>query len=100
MLMLYSSIVTCIVAYKSIGVIIVQSTHFVAKFIRSMPHSVIGNDLIGLLKSCSVSLALEVQEQLEQSIRCGTTHFKKLRIPKTVFQKCRPILNFFHYCIN
>ncbi len=40
------------------GVLIVQSTHVVAKFIRSMSHSVTCNDLIGLLKSCSVFWAL------------------------------------------
>ncbi len=35
-------------------------THVVAKFIRSMSHSVTCSDLIGLLKSCSVFWALEV----------------------------------------
>ncbi len=38
-------------SYKSIGVIIVQSTHIKLKFIRPISHSVVGNDLIGLLKS-------------------------------------------------
>ncbi len=50
----YSSLGTCVVAYESIGVIIAQSTHVVAKFIRSMSHRVTCSDLIGLLKSCSV----------------------------------------------
>ncbi len=50
----YFSIVTCVMAYESIGVIIVQSRHVVAKFIRSMSHSVTCSDLIGLLKSSSV----------------------------------------------
>ncbi len=54
----YSSIVMCVVAYESIGDIIVQSTHVAAKFIRSMSHSVTCSDLIGLLKSCSVFWAL------------------------------------------
>ncbi len=35
-------------------------THVVAKFIRSMSHSVTCNDLIGLLKSCSVFWALNM----------------------------------------
>ncbi len=51
----YSSVVTCVVSYESIGVIIV---HVVTKFIRSMSHRVTCNDLIGLLKSCSVLWAL------------------------------------------
>ncbi len=53
----YSSIETCVVSYESIGVIVVQYTHVVAKFIKSMLHSLICNDLIGLLKLCSVSRA-------------------------------------------
>ncbi len=53
-----SSIVMCIAAYESTGVIIIQSTQVVAKFIRYMAHRVTCNDLIGLLKSCSVSRAL------------------------------------------
>ncbi len=39
-------------------------THVVAKFIRSMSHSVAFNNLTGLLKSCSVSRALVTQPLL------------------------------------
>ncbi len=52
----YSFIVTCVVAHESIGVIIVQSTHIVAKFIRSMSHSVICSDLIVLLHHSDIVL--------------------------------------------
>jgi len=47
---LYSSILTCIIAYDSIDVIIVQSTYTLPKFIRSISYNAICNDLIGLLE--------------------------------------------------
>ncbi len=41
----YSTIVMCIVEFASIGVLVVQYTHVVTKFIRSMSHSVAEPDL-------------------------------------------------------
>ncbi len=40
LMMFYCSIVLCVVSFESIGFIIVQSTHVVAKFIRSVSHSI------------------------------------------------------------
>ncbi len=58
-------------------------THVVAKFIRSMSHSVTCSDLIGLLKSCSVFWAFDVEKCLAS--RQGVsrhTHF-------FLFEYCR-----------
>ncbi len=52
-------------------------THVVAKFIRYMPHRVTCNDLIGLLKSCSVSRALGTNLHLLE-IRYGIVHWRIL----------------------
>ncbi len=45
----YSSIVTCVVAHESIGVIIIQSSYMSYPSLSKL-HSMICNDLIGLLK--------------------------------------------------
>ncbi len=59
LMMFYSTIVTSVIAYESINRCQHRhDTHVIAKFIRSMSHSVKCSDLVGLLKSCSVVWAL------------------------------------------
>jgi len=74
----YFSILTCVVACVSIFVIIIQSTHVVPKFIRSMSYSVICNDLIGLLKS------LFSWHKTVKLRRCSLSGCKETAPPKTL----------------
>ena len=56
--MTLSCILTCVIAYDSVGVIIIQFTYIklgvVPKFMRTLLHSVAFNELIILLKSQSL----------------------------------------------
>ncbi len=85
LMMFYSFIVTYVIAYyESIGVIIVQSTHVVAKFIRSMSHCVTCSNLTGLLKSCSVFWVISG----DSAAQCVCSLQKSVVETKTNFLLC------------